>query len=269
MHSEESSRFAGKIALVTGSSRGIGRASALRLAREGATIVLNHRRATSPASAAANETLEALESLGGKVLLVRADVSIPEDVDALFERVREEFGALDILVNNAALTVPKLLIDMEPHDWDLVLGTNIEGAMLCTRRAVELMKGRSGRIVNVSSLGSRIHFVGGYGGLGAAKAALETLTMELQVELDASGYDVVVNSVCPGVVDTASFWYFERKGLIEFDYERYMTDPDEVARLVLYLCGTQDLIRGQTIVADKGMTLRLGPRTQPRSGRNE
>ncbi len=252
--------FAGKVALVTGSSRGIGRASARALARGGATLVLNHRRETDKAEAAARESRDELERLGARVLLVRADVAVPEEVEALFGEIEREAGGLDVLVNNAALTVPKRLTEMEPEDWDLVLGTNVKGAMLCARHAARLMEGRSGRIVNVSSLGSRVHFVSGYGGLGAAKAALETLTMELQIELSDAGRDVVVNSVCPGVVDTDSFWYFERKGLIELDYEPYLTDPEEVARVVLFLCGPQDLIRGQTIVADKGMSLRLGPR---------
>lgn len=255
--------FTGKIALVTGSSRGIGRASALRLARAGATVVLNHRRDTSAASAAAQRVREEIEALGAKVLLVRADIAAPKEVEHLFARIREELGGLDILVNNAALTLPKRLLEMEAVDWDLVLHTNITGTMLCARHAVGLMEGRAGRIVTLSSLGSRIHFVGGYGGLGAAKAALENLTMELQVELDGTGHDIVVNSVCPGVVDTASFWYFQRRGLIEFDYEEYLTDPDEVARLVMFLCGPQELIRGQTIIADKGMALRLGPATSP------
>lgn len=255
----ETSAFEGKIALVTGSSRGIGRASARALARGGATLVLNHRRETVTAEATARECREELQRLGAKVLLVRADVAVPEDVEALFAAIEAELGGLDVLVNNAALTVPKKLTEMEPEDWDLVLGTNVKGAMLCARHAARLMRGRPGRIVNVSSLGSRIHFVTGYGGLGAAKAALENLTKELQVELADAGQDVVVNSVCPGVVDTDSFWFFERKGLIELDYESYLTTPEEVARLVAFLCGPQDLIRGQTIVADKGMSLRLGP----------
>lgn len=250
----------GKVALVTGSTRGIGRVSALRLAKSGAAIVLNHRRETSKAEAAARETREELERLGATVLRVRADISDPGDVERLFREVEREFGALDILVNNAALTVPKRLSEMEPDDWSLVLDTNIRGTMLCTRHAVELMRGRPGRIVTVSSLGSRVHFVGGYGGLGAAKSALETLTMELQVELEDTGSGIVANAICPGVVDTASFWHFERKGLIEFDYEEYLTDPGEVADLVRFLCGPQSLIRGQTIVADKGMSLRLGGR---------
>lgn len=254
--------FHGRIALITGSSRGIGRASAVRLAQGGATIVLNHRRTSSSAGAAADETRQALERVGATVLAARADIAVPHDVDTLFARIEAELGGLDILVNNAALTLPKRLMQMEPEDWSLVLDTNIRGTMLCSRRAATLMRGRGGRIVNVSSLGSRVHFVGGYGGLGAAKAALETLTMELQVELDDAGQGIVVNTVCPGVVDTASFWYFERKGLIEFDYEDYLTDPADVAELVAFLCGPQDLIRGQTIVADRGMSLRLGPRSR-------
>lgn len=259
MSDSEVKGLAGKVALVTGSTRGIGRASALRLARAGATIVLNHRRTTGTGGAEALKALEELEGLGASVRLVRADIAVPAEVKALFARIEDEFGGLDILVNNAALTVRKRLLEMEAEDWDLVLRTNITGSMLCTRHAVGLMRGRAGRIVNVSSLGSRIHFVTAYGGLGAAKAALETLTMELQVELDDDGHDIVVNTVCPGVVDTASFWFFERHGSIEFDYEHYLTQPDEVARLVLFLCGPQELVRGQTIVADRGMSLRLGP----------
>lgn len=262
----EAPTFEGKVALITGSTRGIGRASAVALARRGATVVLNHRRDTPRALAAVREAREEVEALGAPALVVRADVSDPDEVEAMFARIEEEFGGLDILVSNAALTVAKRLLDMEPEDWRLVLDTNIAGAMLCARHAVRLMRGRAGRIVNVSSLGSRIHFVGGYGGLGAAKAALETLTLELQVDMDDAGTGVVVNAVCPGVVDTDSFWFFERRGLIEFAYEDYMTPPEEVAELVLYLCGPQELIRGQTIIADRGMTLRLGPRVRDAGG---
>lgn len=263
MSDVEAPRFDGKIALVTGSSRGIGRAAARRLASGGATVVLNHRRATGAAGAAALEARAELEQLGARVLLVRADVSAPDEIAGLFARIEQEFGALDILVNNAALTVPKRLMEMEAEDWRLVLDTNIGGPMLCTRHAVRLMRGRTGRIVNVSSLGSRAHFVGGYGGLGAAKAALETLTMELQVELDAAGEGIVVNALCPGVVDTASFWYFQRKGKIEIDYPAYLTAPEDVAVLVAFLCGGQETIRGQTIVADKGLSLRLSAGARP------
>jgi enoyl-[acyl-carrier protein] reductase III len=258
--------FDGKIALVTGSTRGIGRASAVALARHGATVVLNHRRDTPRALAAVQEAREEVEALGAPALVVRADVSDPAEVEAMFDRVEEELGGLDILVSNAALTVAKRLLEMEPEDWSLVLDTNIRGAMLCARHAARLMRGRAGRIVNVSSLGSRIHFVGGYGGLGAAKAALETLTLELQVEMDDAEAGIVVNAVCPGVVDTDSFWFFERRGLIEFEYGDYLTSPEEVAELVLYLCGPQELIRGQTIIADRGMTLRLGPRVRGTGG---
>jgi len=234
------------------------------LARRGATVVLNHRRDTPRALAAVREAKEEVEALGAPALLVRADVSDPVQVEAMFARVEEELGGLDILVSNAALTVAKRLLEMEPEDWSLVLDTNVSGAMLCAQRAVPLMRGRGGRIVNVSSLGSRIHFVGGYGGLGAAKAALETLTLELQVEMDDAESGIVVNAVCPGVVDTDSFWFFERRGLIEFEYGDYLTEPEEVAELVLYLCGPQELIRGQTIIADRGMTLRLGSRVRGR-----
>lgn len=259
MSQAEPHRLDGKTALITGSSRGIGRAAALRLARAGAAIVLNHRRTTGSAWNAAQETCSELHRLGAKALMVRADIAVPADVEALFARIEEAFGGLDILINNAALTVPKRLLEMTVEDWDLVLNTNIRGTMLCTRRGVALMGGRPGRIVMVSSLGSRVHFVGGYGGLGAAKAALETLTMELQVELDDAGRDIVVNAVCPGVVDTASFWYFERRGAIELEFPDFLTDPGEVAELIAYLCGPQALIRGQAVVADRGMTLRLRP----------
>ncbi len=261
--------FEGRVALITGSTRGIGRASAVALARRGATVVLNHRRDTPRALAAVREAREEIEALGVPVRVVRADISDPAAVEALFDRVADEFGGLDILVSNAALTVAKRLLDMEPEDWRLVLDTNVRGAMLCVQRAVPLMRGRGGRIVNVSSLGSRIHFVGGYGGLGAAKAALETLTLELQVEMDDADTGIVVNAVCPGVVDTDSFWFFERQGLIEFEYGDYLTSPEEVAELVLYLCGPQELVRGQTIIADRGMTLRLGPRAGRRGHRAE
>lgn len=247
--------FENKVALVTGSSRGIGKAIALELARGGANLIINYRRRTVTAQREGIRTKREIEKLGQKALLVRANIGRPREVDFLFEKIEENFDRIDILVNNAALTIPKKLQEMTEADWNLVLDINIKGTMAATKKALRLMKNK-GWIVNISGLGSRVHFVSGYGGLGAAKAALESLTRELQVELEDEGRDIVVNAICPGVVDTTSFWFFQKRGLIEFDYQRCFIKPQQIAKLTAYLC-SQDLIRGQVIIADRGMFLRI------------
>ena len=141
-------RFAGKVALVTGSSRGIGRAIALRLAREGADVVVHYRRQT----VAARETATAITALGRRVLVVQADLGETPAVRGMFSRVRETFGVLDILVANAAATAFKPLLEQQAHNLDKTFAVTVDAFVLAVQEAVRLMQGRRGKIVTVSGI---------------------------------------------------------------------------------------------------------------------
>ena len=244
----------GKLALVTGGGRGIGRAISLRLARLGADVAVNYLRNAD----AAEQTVEAARALGVRSEPIRGHVGDPDRVHAMFGVVREQFGALDILVNNAASGVIRPALELEPRHWDWTLNINARGAWLCAQQAAALMAGRAGRIVNISSLGSG-RVLRDYVAVGVSKAALEALTRYLAVEFAPLG--IAVNAVAGGLVETDALRYFaEREAMLNDARARTpagrMVEPEDLAGVVGFLCTPEaDMIRGQVIVVDGGYSL--------------
>src|SRR5438067_1775104 len=244
----------GKIALVTGGGRGIGRAITLRLASFGADVIVNYLRNAE----AAEQTAAQARALGVRAEALRGHVGDPDKVTAMFEAVRERFGALDILINNAASGVIRPALELEPRHWDWTLNINARGAWLCARQAVPLMAGRGGRIVNISSLGSS-RVLREYVAVGVSKAALESLTRYLAVELAPLG--IAVNAVAGGLVETDALRHFEHRDRMLADARARtpagrMVEPDDLAGAVAFLCGpSAEMIRGQVIVVDGGYSL--------------
>jgi enoyl-[acyl-carrier protein] reductase III len=244
----------GKIALVTGSSRGIGRAVAVRFAENGINLVVNyvrHRRN-------AEETAEEIEKQGVKCLVVKANVAKDEDVINMFSQIRETFGRLDILVSNAASGVLKPVMELSSRHWNWAMDINARALLPLTQQAVPLMSG-GGRILAVSSLGA-VRAVENYTAVGASKAALESLVRHLAVELGAKG--ITVNTISAGAVDTEALKKFpNRKQILDTALARTpvgrLTTPEDVADVALYLCSKQaQMIHGQTIVVDGGYSIR-------------
>ncbi len=192
-----------KVALVTGSSRGIGKATALQLAREGYDLVINYARSKT----AALETAAEIEALGRKALVVKANVGDVDKIKKLFEAIKEEFGRLDVFVNNAASGVQRPLMELEESHWDWTMNINSKALLFCAQEAAKLMD-QGGKIVSISSLGS-IRVIENYTVVGVSKAALEALTRYLAVELAAK--NIVVNAVSGGVVDTEALKHFPNR----------------------------------------------------------
>jgi enoyl-[acyl-carrier protein] reductase III len=249
-------RFAGKVALITGSSRGIGRAIALRLAREGADVVVNYRRQTAAAEAAA----AAITACGRRVLLVQADIGEAQAVHQMFARIRETFGHLDIFVANAAATAFKPLAELQEHHLEKTFAITIKSFVLAAQLAAELMRGRAGKIVTVSGIDAR-RYIPLHGALAAAKGALEALTTYLACEL--AGQEITVNGVNPGFVNTDSAHVFGEKvySILEKNIRTYtplkrVGTPDDIANVVAFLCSDDATwICGQTLVVDGGLSL--------------
>lgn len=254
--SPHSPRFAGKVALVTGSSRGIGRAIALRLAQQGADMVIHYRRQIT----AAQETAAAVAALGRRTLVVQADLGEAVAVRQVFAQISETFGVLDILVANAAATAFKPLMELQEHHLDKTLTITLKSFVLAAQLAAALMHGRQGKIVTVSGIDAR-RYIPLHGALAAAKGALEVLTTYLACELAPRG--ITVNGVNPGFVDTDSAHVFgeEIYRLLEQNIVTHtplqrVGMPDDIAKVVAFLCSDEAAwICGQTLTVDGGLSL--------------
>ncbi len=248
--------FTNKIALITGSGRGVGKATALHLARLGADIVINYLRKR----VAAEETAREIEALGRRALLVRADIGEPDNIQRLFAEVDQQFGGLDILVNNAASGYARPILEQKVKGWDWTMNINARAALFASQQAVPLMQKRGGGvIVNISSMGS-MRTLPDYAVIGASKAALEAITRYCAVEF--ARHNIVVNAISPGIIDTDALDYFRLgrdvmvQGAIERTPAGRIVTAQDVANLVAFLCSPEaNMIRGQVIVIDGGYTI--------------
>lgn len=248
-------QFEDKIVLVTGGSRGIGRAISLKFASEGADVIINYLRKRS----AAEETAEEIRAYGVRAYTVKADVGDLDSIDELFQKIEAEFGGLDFLINNAASGYIRPIMEQRPKGWDWTMNINARSHLFAAQRAVPLMQKRGGgAIVGISSLGSRF-VMPEYVVIGISKAAVETLTRYLAVEL--AEYNIRANAVSGGVVDTDALKFFpKREQMIERGEKRTpagrLTEPEDIANAVAFLCSPDaEMIRGQTIVVDGGYSL--------------
>lgn len=249
--------FTGKIALVTGSGRGIGRAIALHFAQNGADLIVNFFRNRTPAE----ETATAIRFLGRRALLVKADVGTDKGLDHLFNEIEKNFGGLDILVSNAASGYIRPALQQKPKGWDWTMNINARALLFAAQRAVPLMEPRGGgHIVSISSPGSRL-VLPDYVVIGASKAALEAITRYLAFELAPK--HISVNAVSPGMVETEALDHFDviavrdlRTQAVNRTPAGRLVTPEDIAQVVAFLCTpAAEMIRGQVIVVDGGITL--------------
>ena len=243
----------GKCALVTGASRGIGRAVSLKLASEGAKVALNF----AGNEAAANEVRQEIEAMGGQAILVKADVADEAAVQDMVQKTADAFGRIDILVNNAGITRDGLLARMKEEDWDAVLSTNLKGVFLTTKAVAKLMmKQRAGRIVNMASVVG-VSGNAGQANYSAAKAGVIGFTKTIARELASRG--VTANAVAPGYIATDMTSVLSDKAkeaaLTGIPLGR-MGTPEDVAAAVLFLVSDQSsYITGQVLHVDGGMVM--------------
>ena len=243
----------GRVALVTGGGRGIGRAIAVRLAQEGAKVAISYRSN----DAAAGETAELVRKAGAGCKTFKGDVASSEDVEALMKGVGEAFGPVEILVNNAGTTRDNILLRMKDEEFEEVLATNLKGTYLCTRAVLRgMVRARWGRIVNISSV---VGLLGNAGQANYAASKAGIIGFTKSVAREVAGRGITANAVAPGYVETEL-----TGGLPENIKEQILGqvpvgrfgEPEEIAEVVAFLAGERAAyVTGQTIAVDGGMVM--------------
>lgn len=242
-----------KVAIVTGSSKGIGKACAVRLAKDGYTVVINY----SSSDAAANEVLEQIKSDGGDGMVYKADVSDLAQVKGMVRDVYKAYGRIDVLVNNAGIVRDEYLLMLKPETLDKCFDLNVKGYFYCAQQvAVKMFKQKSGVIINMSSVSSKFSLPG-QSVYGATKGAVNSMTQTLAKEL--AGYGIRVNAIAPGFIETEMIEAIPediRKGYIEKIPLQKFGKPEDVANVVSALASDAfAYVTGQTIVLDGGLSL--------------
>ncbi len=242
-------RLDGKTALVTGGSRGIGRAITLELAREGAKVALNYQSS----DAKAQEVVDEITRFGGTCVLAKANLADPQEARAMVKRVAEQFTHLDVLVNNAGITRDKLLTRMTDADWLEVIQTNLNAVFFCTSAAIPIMAAQSyGRIINIGSMNGQIGAIG-QANYSASKGGIIAFTRTAALELAKS--NITVNVIAPGFTETDMFaavpanLQAQIRGRIPLNR---FAQPEEIARAVVFLVADGDYITGQQINVNGG-----------------
>ncbi|MEK4385093.1 3-oxoacyl-[acyl-carrier-protein] reductase [Solibacillus sp. FSL W7-1464] len=243
----------GKCAVVTGASRGIGRAIALQLASEGAKVVVNY----SGSEQKAQEVVEEIKANGGEAIAVQANVADSDSVQNLMKSALDTYGSIDILVNNAGITRDNLLMRMKDDEWDDVINTNLKGVFLCTKAVTrQMMKQRAGRIINISSI------VGVAGNAGqanyvAAKAGVIGLTKTTAQEL--ASRNILVNAIAPGFITTEMTEGLPedlKEGMLKQIPLAKLGQPEDIAKAVVFFASdSANYITGQTLQIDGGMVM--------------
>ncbi len=242
-----------KVALVTGASRGIGKAIAIALAHQGAKVAINY----SSSDDAALEVYETIRKNGGTAEIFKAKVNVEEEVDSMFTAIEEKLGNVDILVNNAGITKDNLLMRMKTEEWDSVVDVNLKGAFLCTRRVLKgMMKARYGKIINISSV---VGFSGNAGqfNYSATKAGIIGMTKSAALELSSRG--IRVNAVAPGFIETdmtAVLTDEVKAAYMEKIPLKALGKAEDIADAVVYLASPMsDYMTGQTLHLNGGLYL--------------
>jgi 3-oxoacyl-[acyl-carrier protein] reductase len=241
----------GAVAIVTGASRGIGRATALALATEGANVVVNY----ASSSSAADKVVEEINAMGSQAIAIAADVSKSDQVDALINATMEKWGRIDILVNNAGITRDTLLLRMKPEEWQAVIDLNLTGVFLCTKAASKIMlKQRSGRIINITSVAGLMGNPG-QANYSAAKAGVIGFTKTVARELASRG--ITVNAVAPGFIETDMTHGLPSEEILKMIPLSRFGKPEEIAGMVQFLAASPAAayITGQVMNVDGGMVM--------------